>query len=257
MYKFLFFYFALFFIAFGAAAARVKKAPSPKKVVPEKVYHLQFDSSKLTLHKFNADSLNKYRDAADFNYSEKAGKKAGLSWWHRFWKWFWETLARLFGGQRSSSSGSSFPFMAYLIGFGLLALLIFVIFKMAGLNLENIFYRRSREISIPYAESMENIHQITFDEEIEKALNQRNYRLAVRLLYLKSLKQLNDADLINWQIGKTNAAYLTELTDTELRRSFSILTRQFEYIWYGDFPVDGNSFRNINTLFHDFKISPK
>jgi hypothetical protein len=32
-----------------------------------------------------------------------------------------------------------------------------------------------------------------------------------------------------------------------------LLTRQFEYVWYGDFFVDGQSFQNINTLFQDFK----
>jgi hypothetical protein len=32
-----------------------------------------------------------------------------------------------------------------------------------------------------------------------------------------------------------------------------LLTRQFEYIWYGDFFIDGQAFQNINGLFQDFK----
>ena len=242
-------FYAAYLCAFGAGATGHKKAPPAKKV-----YQLKFDSSKIVLHKFNADSLNKYRNSPDFSYQEKA--KASLSWWERFWNWFWEMINRLFGGHQESS-GPSTPYGEYIMAFCLLALLIYVIFKLAGLNIANIFNRHSREIAIPYTESLENIHQITFDEEIEKALNQRNYRLAVRLLYLKTLKQLNDAQLINWQIEKTNSAYLNELTDMEQRQSFSILTRQFEYVWYGDFPVDGRSFQNINTLFNDFKIPPK
>ena len=110
-----------------------------------------------------------------------------------------------------------------------------------------------KNIDIPYSESLENIHQITFDEEIEKALGQRNYRLAIRLLYLSTLKQLNDANFIQWQVDKTNSAYVNELTDAERRQSFSVLTRQFEYVWYGDFFIDGPSFQNINALFQDFK----
>jgi hypothetical protein len=50
---------------------------------------------------------------------------------------------------------------------------------------------------------------------------------------------------------------LNELADMDQRQSFSVLTRQFEYVWYGDFPVDSRSFQNINTLFHDFKTLVK
>jgi len=250
MYKFLLFCFVALVFCFKADAVVLKKNPPPVK----KIYHIQVDSSKLTLQKFNADSLTKYRNSPDFTYTEKA--KAGLSLWSRFWNWFWEMINRLFGGQQQSSS-SSVPYMSYILAFGLLAVLIFVIFKLAGLNLSNIFNKDAKDIEIPYTESLENIHQITFDEEIEKALNQRNYRLAVRLLYLRTLKQLSDAHLIHWQLEKTNSAYLNELADMDQRQSFSVLTRQFEYVWYGDFPVDSRSFQNINTLFHDFKTLVK
>lgn len=234
-----------------------KKSPPTvkelKKVKPTlvKVYHIRLDSSKLKIHSFNAAALNKYRDSPEFTYEGKT--KASLSWWKRFWIWVWELIQKLLGGDQKATTGPSIPYMQWIIGAAALALLVYVIFKMAGLNIANIFNRESRNINIPYTESLENIHQITFEEEIEKALSQRNYRLAVRLLYLSTLKQLNDAQLIHWQIEKTNAAYLNELSDAGQRQSFGILTRQFEYVWYGDFPVDGTSFGNINTLFHDFK----
>jgi hypothetical protein len=75
----------------------------------------------------------------------------------------------------------------------------------------------------------------------------------VRLLYLRCLKQLSDAKLISWQIDKTNATYLFELDDTGQRQKFGLLTRQFEYIWYGDFPIDPKIFGNIYKSFMDFK----
>jgi hypothetical protein len=212
------------------------------------------DSSKLTLHHYNSDSLKLYRSSPDFTYQEKA--TAGNSWWDRFWKWFWDWVNSLFGKPQPYSP-PSVPYIQYIIAFALIVVLMIVIFKIAGLNLANMFNRESKDISIPYTESLENIHQITFDEEIEKALARRNYRLAVRLLYLRTLKQLNDAELINWQLEKTNTAYLNELTDISQRQSFGVLTRQFEYVWYGDFPIDSRSFQNISTLFHDFKTTMK
>jgi hypothetical protein len=245
-------------------AAPVKPVTKASKKTPAvvKVYRTMYDSSKVNGRHYNAAAMNKYSDSTQFNYEEqaKAKKKAGLNLWHRFWTWVWEELEKLFGGPSSPSHPKqtpSFDFVKYIMLAIALGLLVFVIIKMAGMNIANIFNRTPKNINIPYSESLENIHQITFEEEIEKALSQRNYRLAIRLLYLSTLKQLNDANFIHWQADKTNSAYINELTDAEKRQSFSILTRQFEYVWYGDFPVDGPSFQNINTLFHDFKMMLK
>jgi hypothetical protein len=132
-------------------------------------------------------------------------------------------------------------------------LIVYIIFKLIGIDLLCIFKKNPSTIEVPYTESIENIHEINFDEAIENALLIKDYRLAVRLLYLRSLKQLSDSNLINWKLGKTNTAYLNEIADAEQRRQFSIVTRQFEYVWYGDFPVDGQSFQNINAIFQEFK----
>ncbi len=134
-----------------------------------------------------------------------------------------------------------------------LATIAFFIFKMAGIDMLNIFRRKPRIVNLPYSESIENIHEIDFDTDIEKAVAQHNYRLAVRLLYLKCLKQLNDASLIKWQPEKTNGAYVNELNSPAQRSTFKLLTRQFEYVWYGDFAIDGDIFKHINVLFQKFK----
>jgi len=251
MHKLLLFCFLLFTVSFKPEAKGVKiQSPAIKIVKPVKVYHTQYDSSKVNVRHFSAAAIDKYRNSPEFNYDEKP--KAGMSWWKRLWVWVWELLDKLFSG-KTPASAPSFSFLPYIIMAVAVGLLIFVIIKMTGMNIANIFNRDPKDIAIPYTESLENIHQITFDEEIEKALGQRNYRLAIRLLYLSTLKQLNDAHFIQWQVDKTNSAYINELADAEKRQSFSILTRQFEYVWYGDFPVDGPSFQNINTLFHNFK----
>lgn len=255
MHKLLLFCFLILAVSFKPDVKVAKKQPPTIDTSKAKVYKTQYDSSTVNVRHFNNAAIDKYRNDPGFNYDEKA--KAGLSWWKKLWLWFWELLDKLFSGKQSSSSAPSFSFLPYIIMAVAIGLLVFVIVKMAGLNIANIFNRDPKNIAIPYSESLENIHQITFDEEIEKALNQRNYRLAIRLLYLSTLKQLNDANFIQWQVDKTNSAYVNELTDAERRQSFSVLTRQFEYVWYGDFPVDGPSFQNINTLFHDFKKALK
>lgn len=237
-------FFLLISLAFGAGAVPGKK-PVPGHV-PAK---LQIDTTELNTRRFNQTALDKYANDPAFNYYTKKFKPHE-SLWDRFWRWFWQLIRRWFP---DLTPGAPTPTIRYVIIGVLVILLLFIIYKLLSSDLSNMFSRESKQVALPYNESLENIHEITFDEEIEKALAARNYKLAVRLLYLSSLKQLNDANLIHWQIEKTNSVYLQELQDTDQRQSFSVLTRQFEYIWYGNFPVDGQSFTNIQTLFTDFK----
>jgi len=134
------------------------------------------------------------------------------------------------------------------------AALIFVIFKLAGVDLLSAIKGKPMNAPLPYDESDENIYAIDFEPEIENAIAQQNYRLAVRLLYLRTLRQLSDANLIHWENTKTNSIYINELIDTDQRLAFKLLTRQFEYVWYGEMIIDSDVFKKISVLFTNFKI---
>ncbi|RZL69782.1 MAG: DUF4129 domain-containing protein, partial [Pedobacter sp.] len=71
-------------------------------------------------------------------------------------------------------------------------------------------------------------------------------------LYLRSLKKLSDAEIIQWQPEKTNYNYFTEISKPEIKHEFGLLTHQFDYIWYGDFPIDVQKFESINQSFNHF-----
>lgn len=241
MYKYLFALFLFCFFTLFALAGPVAKHPAKKAPLV-----LKADTSQVQVRNFNERKIAGYLQDKDFRYN-KADVK-GESLWDRFWHWFWHW----FYDKTMGTDKSQQVFNYLLLSIGVI-FLIFLIIRMNGLTISQIFTGQSKKVLIPYEEALENIHEINFDQEIEKAIAQRNYRLAVRLLYLRSLKQLNDAHLIHWQIEKTNSAYLDELTNAEQRQSFGVLTRQFEYVWYGNFFVDGASFQNISALFQDFK----
>lgn len=244
MFKLLCFFFGMLFLF----TAEETSAIATKPVVKKNHVALNIDSTVIKARSFNNPALQQYAKQKDFQYTEAP---AGQSWWGRFWQWIWGILERIFG---KIFSGPATWFLFKTILFILAAVgLAFIIFKILGIDVIKIIRGESKNIEIPYGESLENIHDINFDGEIENAITNRNYRLAVRLLYLRCLKQLSDAQLIHWQIDKTNTIYLTELADTKYRQLFGVLTSQFEYVWYGDFPVDGQSFQNINALFVDFK----
>jgi len=227
--------FLLFLFAVNCDAQIVVK---PKQAKPV----MQLDSSKITPAKFDKEAISNYKDQKEFQYDELQVRQ--LSLWDRFWMWFWNMIGRLFSGAATN------PLSRYFfIGLGV-AVVVYVLIKAIGT--ENIFSKKSKETILPYDVITENIHEIDFDQELQRLIGERKYRLAVRLLYLKALKQLSDAEIIQWQPDKTNYNYLMEISKPELKEDFSRLTLQFDYIWYGDFPIDENKFEPINQSFNQF-----
>jgi len=230
-------FLALSFIAWGGTPVKQAK---PKQVV-------HTDTTTVSVRPFDKAALVNYASQKEFKYTNGY---VGESLWTRFWRWFWG----LFNNDDRGTIASIFvTILEYLlIGFGIAAL-VFLIMKLIGIDALNVIRRRAKATPLPYDESTENIYAIDFDAEIEKAIGQQNYRLAVRLLYLRSLRQLADAGLINWDLTKTNSIYVDELTNAEQQIAFKLLTRQFEYVWYGEFMIDAPVFKKISALFNDFK----
>lgn len=223
----------LLLAALNSKAQTVKTDEKPVMII---------DSSKIVPAKFDKDAISRYKEQKAFKYDEVQTQQ--LSWWDRFWMWFWKTVARLFTGAASNSISRYF-----FIGLGV-ALVLYLIIKAIGVK--NIFSKKSKEAILPYDVLNENIHEIDYDKELQRLVAEKKYRLAVRLLYLQALKKLTDAQIITWQPDKTNYNYLTEISEPGLKDRFTKLTLQFDYIWYGDFPVDENRFEPINQSFNQF-----
>jgi len=232
-------------VCFGANKAK----PVQHKAV------LKIDTSTIKARSFDSTALKAYNKQSEFKYTED---ESGPSLWSRFWRWFWHWLANLFSGTNGKKTGGLLSLflviLEYILIAAAVAAVVLFIIKMIGVDVSNIFRKKASPIIMSYTESIENIHEIDFDTQIEKAVSLHNYRLAVRLLYLKCLKQLSDAALIQWQPEKSNSAYINELNNIDQRIDFKLLTRQFEYVWYGEFAIDNAIFKNINGAFQKFRI---
>ncbi|MBO9676206.1 MAG: DUF4129 domain-containing protein [Sphingobacteriaceae bacterium] len=229
----------LFFTPVISNAQTVKPKPMVKEI--------RIDSAKITPSKFDKDSIGLYKEQKEFQYDEIGQQQ--LSWWDKFWMFFWRLIGSLIQGAASNLI-SRYIF----IGLGV-ALILYIVIKTIGA--ENIFRKKSKETILPYDVITENIHEIDYEQELQRLVAEKKFRLAVRLLYLRALKKLNDAEIINWQPNKTNYNYLTEIDKPELRNDFSKLTLQFDYIWYGDFPIDEVKFDPINQSFNQFNSQIK
>ncbi len=131
----------------------------------------------------------------------------------------------------------------YMILAAIAGLVIYLLMKAEVLRF--LFPKQAQSDSLNYETLTENIHQINFDAAVEEAIHNRNFRLAVRLLYLQTLKRLTDGGYIDYKPDKTNRQYVYELASSPIQAPFGQLTRQFEFVWYGDFPIDEPQFAKI------------
>lgn len=107
--------------------------------------------------------------------------------------------------------------------------------------------------SVSDDELPEDIFSISYERELDQALANKNFRLGVRLMYLHILKLLADKDFIEYKIERTNSDYLAQLYNSEYYKDFFLLTRHFEYVWYGKFSLSDTAFEAIRQEYLTLK----
>jgi len=131
----------------------------------------------------------------------------------------------------------------------------FITFIIIFLSNSNVgIFRKSRYIGeIDNNETeLDDIFAINYQQELDKAAASGNYRLGVRLLFLRLLRNLADRNIIDYTQDRTNFDYLAQLQPTGYYADFFRLTRHYEYSWYGQFPLEQDKFIIIRKEFENF-----
>ena len=131
-------------------------------------------------------------------------------------------------------------------------LLSFIIIKL--FFTEGVFRRTSAGNNVKVLATDEDAAPDARDYKrlINAAIQNRDYRLATRYLYLQSLYRLIALGAVSFATDKTNNQYLAELATKPYRQAFATLTLQYEYAWYGGFAISENSFAVIQQSFTNF-----
>lgn len=98
-------------------------------------------------------------------------------------------------------------------------------------------------------EMPEDIFAINYQKEIDKATAKGDYRMAVRMMFLRLLKNLSDKNIINYKQDKTNLDYLVEMHASAYYSDFFKLTRHYEYSWYGKFDISQEAY---HVMAHEY-----
>lgn len=241
-------------VAFACLALTVP-APMPAYAQPEPGEHdgnaivvdssrVRYDTASIGVRRPAASTMERFAKDEAFAYDRDQHEAESL--WDRLMHWIVTKVLRTLGVRGSADALN-------VIGRVIMGVaLVYVILKLTKTDLRSVFTRRSGATVSAFVDADENIHEMDFGALIDEAVGQGNHRRAVRLLYLQQIKALTDRSLIDWRIDKTNDDYQRELAGSPLASGFAEIRRVFEYVWYGDAPVDALRYPALREYFTRF-----
>lgn len=207
----------------------------------------------LERREFN-DLKEKY-SGDEFIY-ERTTENSGL--WTRFKQWLSDFFKDLFDFNTDAQASDFTDIALKIFYIAIFILVVFFIVK-AIINKEGnwIFGKSSDKNIIPVTDIENNIYKADFKTLIASAENSNNYRLAVRYYYLWLLKTLSEAEVIDYDVEKTNSDYYLEIENKETKEEFSYTSYLYNYIWYGEFDIDNLQFQKAKDAFTHFLNTTK
>ena len=140
------------------------------------------------------------------------------------------------------------------MSFGLVIVLVgfLLYFLLKELRIKKLPKNEKASIAL---DQITDIANIDFVAMLKEALQNQDFRLALRIQYLQILQALQVKNLIVWRPNKTNRAYTKELIGSNYGNAFGDISKIFEQVWYGHVEINeqtyvrvAGKFENINAL---------
>lgn len=134
----------------------------------------------------------------------------------------------------------------------LLGLLVVYILVKTIIVKRNINLNKSKITIQELEEIEEDLAAADMESMLERALAQKEFRLAIRIRYLIILRDLDNLEWISFRKDKTNFYYILELGERPETQEFKVLTRIFESIWYSDQEFSEEELMRIRARFASY-----
>lgn len=211
------------------------------------------DTSDIRQLQIEERQLEQFRNNPDFNYEEALA--AAPDWWISFKNWIANIVIKffewLFGVEKAAGAFSAF---LHVLPYVLLAILLFILIKFfLSVNARAVMHAKKNQPIVALSEEEHIIKNEDIQQLIENAIEQKDYRLAVRYYYLYMLQLMSEKECIVWELQKTNDDYKLELQKQELVQPFATSTRLYNYFWYGKFPIDETKYKKAEANFLSLK----
>ena len=199
-----------------------------------------YDSAWVKERNIDTNALNEYARDKDFQYQRNLIEGPNLLEQLATW-----LLQKLFGSYSAGDVKLVYRIFLILLIVIAASVLIFYLSKIS----------RSRLIASK-GQDLPQVQFLDFDgssSDLEKqwleAEREKNFALALRYLFIKTLYFLKEANSIEWKKEKTNSDYLNELKERWQRGPFRELSDLFAYTQYGGYAISEEDYRSAKTLY--------
>lgn len=196
---------------------------------------------------FSEEKLESFRKDKDFSYIEKEPE---TDLFGDFLKAFFK---KFFGMAESAEAIEGMEYLFYLFA---AAALIYALASILKSDLSSLLLKKPKSVAV-VSDLHEDIREINLETFLNKYLEEKDFRMATRYLFLIVLRDLNDQHLIAWSPEKTNKDYEKELRKYKEGTEFSKLSKVFSYTWYGNLPINEAYFHSLSKSFNNFRNSIK
>lgn len=191
-----------------------------------------------------ADMLARYRADERFQYDRPEAERPSLA--TLLWQWIQRHLIE--------------PAVRGLGERGVVWLLIGLAVGLLGWGVSRLlraegggglFARRDRALgSAGPLLDVDDLATVDVAALLARALAEGRLREAVRYRFLVLLQALDRAGVVAWRRDKTNRDYATEARrHGDVGTAFAEAARAFDYVWYGERPVDADRYARLDPLF--------
>ena len=212
------------------------------------------DSSTIDVKEISEAELESYKKDKDFNYIEETEKNNLFS---KFMSWLNNILKKIFESIFGiGNAGGILYFIFNILPYAILAFLLYLLVKFfLKVNSNSIITSSQSTPTVVFTEEEQILKNEDIQVLINEAVNQKNYRLAIRYYYLLSLKYLSENQIILWQLEKTNNDYIAEIKKEKLQHEFENITKIYDHVWYGEFSIDKTKFETLRVSFENLNNS--
>jgi hypothetical protein len=203
----------------------------------------------LNIHQIiiSSDTISSWKDKKEFSYVSNLDSLLKLS----------QEMAEAEKLKKSSSSDNSF--LDYILNATVIKLFLWSLaIFFVGIIAFQLFTNRgmfskvdAKSAQEPEMQELEDVLGMDMDQLVYQACLKADYRLAIRYLFLKTLKLLRDKDIIEFSVDKTNGRYINEIP-SQWRNDFAVLIHNYEYVWYGHFNLSEAQFALLQKKYSSF-----
>lgn len=145
--------------------------------------------------------------------------------------------------------GSITRFVLYSL---IIALVVFLIYHFFLKNSFKLGRDSDKEHDLTKDVNPKNIQKSQLERDLDLAISNEDYRLALRIYYIMLLKLLIEKEWIQWAKRKTNSHYLLEVSSREKARDFGKAINMYEWVWYGKNHPSKEVFERFQQFYKSF-----